>query len=372
MSVQAEQLHVRTLARTYPIFIGKELLTSAQLAAFLVSNVIVVVSDQNVAPLYLSRLQAALGERRIESFIIKPGEHNKSFEAWHLLMQFLIDIKLNRDATIIALGGGVVGDLAGFAASTFHRGINFIQIPTTLLAQVDASVGGKTAINFQHEKNAVGTFYQPTAVFADTSLLSTLPEREYRAGIAEVIKYALLENGEFYLWLEFAIEHVLAKEPAALAKVIKYCCQIKAGIIAQDETEHKNIRVLLNLGHTFAHTLERIGNYQRWLHGEAVAMGLYCQAMLSYKLGHLSNANVNRVKQLLVKAGLPYQIPTDVPLTEVMTLMYRDKKVKNAKLTLILTQDTGPAFSFELKDDSLILDALALARKSGRKQDAKA
>lgn len=352
-----ETINVHTKNNQYPILIGQQLINRELLSTYLKSKKIFIVSDQNVAKLYLSKLIDVLGEAQVESIVIEAGEPNKSLTNWSTILSTLIEKKFNRDSLMIALGGGVVGDLAGFAASCFQRGIPFIQIPTTLLAQVDSSVGGKTAINFAGEKNVIGSFYQPQVVIIDLELLQTLADREYRAGLAEVIKYGLLGDAEFFEWLTQNSQAILSKEHTTLSYMIQRCCQMKADIVSLDETEQGK-RALLNLGHTFGHALEAATAYQRWLHGEAVAIGLYCQALLAVKLGLLLASDIKQLINLLEKFGLAYQIPKDLNLSVVLDMMYRDKKVMNSSLRFIVNTAIGESCIQEVTDPKIIMQVL--------------
>ena len=307
------------------------------------SKQVLIVSNETVAPLYINDLQLALNEKQCDVLILPDGEEYKNQESLFAIYNTLIQKKHHRDTTLLALGGGVIGDITGFAASTYQRGVSFIQVPTTLLAQVDASVGGKTAINHPLGKNLIGSFYQPQAVVIDVNTLKTLPEREFRAGLGEIIKYAVLEGGEFFREVQDLLKNGLTNISTELPHLISQCCQIKARFVEEDELEH-GVRALLNLGHTFAHALETYTHYQRWLHGEAVAIGLYCAAILSYELGLIDSSVVESIEQMLKWADLPHKIPQDVDLKELIQLMSLDKKIKNGCLRFVVIRKPGDCY----------------------------
>ena len=329
----------------YPIYIGENLLSdTALLCRHIEASQVLIVTNETLAPLYLPRVQQAFSSRQCDVVVLPDGEYYKNEKNLFAIYDALIKYDHHRDTTLIALGGGVIGDIAGFAAATYQRGVGFIQLPTTLLAQVDASIGGKTAINHSLGKNMIGSFYQPQAVLIDLNTLETLPEREYRAGLAEVIKYGLLVGGE----LLNTLHSLLAKEWAAistqqLAALIAQCCYIKAEIVEDDERETGR-RALLNLGHTFAHALEAYTHYQRWLHGEAVAIGLYCAALLSHQLGCLDKASLALVDTLLTIAKLPRRIPKEIDLLNLQALMLKDKKVKDKTMRFVLMRAPGDCY----------------------------
>jgi len=339
-----QEVEVRLPDQSYTIYIGRHLLKdAARFKAVIAGTQVLVVTNETLAPLYLDGLCELLHDFQCDVVILPDGETHKSQASITKIHEVLIQHKHHRDTVLIALGGGVIGDITGFAASTYHRGVGCIQIPTTLLAQVDSSVGGKTAINYPNAKNAIGSFHQPRAVFIDLDILDTLPEREFRAGLGEVIKYGLLVGGEFLEKLQHVfLDKLLDK--SALPELIADCCRIKADIVQQDERESTGARALLNLGHTFAHALEAATNYERWLHGEAVAIGLYCAARLSHQLGYLSQTDVLLIDNLLELAGLPRRIPSDVSLIAIYELMYQDKKVLQNKLRFVLIKTFGDCY----------------------------
>lgn len=327
-------------ARSYPILIGSGLLGDAALLADAVAGQdVMIVTNEVVGPLYLDRLRSGLQGRRIETVKLPDGERYKTLEVMSRVLDALVAARMNRDACVVALGGGVVGDIAGFAAACYQRGVDLVQVPTTLLAQVDSSVGGKTGVNHPGGKNLIGAFHQPRAVVADIDTLRSLPARELRAGIAEVIKYGLVADAAFLEWLEANLEAVLALEPAAVAHAIRRSCEIKAGIVATDEREHGR-RALLNLGHTFGHAIETATGYGEWLHGEAVGTGMLIAADMSGRLGWLARDDVERVRRLLERAGLPCAAPR-FGAARALELMGMDKKVLGGRIRLVLMRRLG-------------------------------
>lgn len=327
-------------ARSYPILIGSGLLGDAALLGDAVpGRDVMIVTNEVVGPLYLDRLRSGLPGRRLETVTLPDGERHKTLQVMSRVLDALVGARMNRDACVVALGGGVVGDIAGFAAACYQRGVDLVQVPTTLLAQVDSSVGGKTGVNHPGGKNLIGAFHQPRAVVADVDTLRSLPARELRAGIAEVIKYGLVADAAFLEWLEANLEAVLALEPAAVGHAIRRSCEIKAGIVATDEREHGR-RALLNLGHTFGHAIETATGYGEWLHGEAVGAGMLVAADLSERLGWLARDDVERVRRLLERAGLPCAAPR-VGAARALELMGMDKKVLGGRIRLVLMRRLG-------------------------------
>lgn len=335
------ELVVELGERRYPIRIGAGLLQS-DWTPFLRGRDVLVVSDENVAPLYLAAVERVLAGHRVARLVLPPGEAEKTLERFGEAIQALAVLRANRDATVVALGGGVVGDLAGFAAACWMRGIAFVQLPTTLLAMVDSSVGGKTAVDLPQGKNLVGAFHQPSAVIADTATLATLPLRELRAGLAEVVKYGAICDAEFFVWIERHVEALLAREPEALTEAVERSCRHKAAIVARDEHEQGE-RALLNFGHTFGHALETAGGYGELLHGEAVAIGMLMAARLSAALGKAPPEDAERLSHLLARLGLPLFPRLDADPQHLLELMQLDKKAVSGKLRLILWRGVGRA-----------------------------
>jgi len=329
-------------SRSYPIHIGAGLIGRAELyRPYLAGGSAAIVTNAVVAPLYLSQVRQALKGARLTEIVVPDGEQTKSWEVLETVFDALLAARCGRDTLLVALGGGVVGDLAGFAAAVYQRGIPFLQVPTTLLAQVDSSVGGKTAINHARGKNMIGAFHQPRAVISDVSTLDTLPDRELRAGLAEVIKHALALDLAFVDWLERNMEKVLERDRGALTYAVKRCCELKAGIVAADERE-AGVRALLNFGHTFGHAIEAGAGYGSWLHGEAIAAGMVMAAELSLGLNLIGKADVARVRRLIERAGLPLRGPALAP-QRLMELMAGDKKAAQGKLRFVVLEGLGRA-----------------------------
>lgn len=331
--------------RAYPIHIGAGLLARPESFAEVQGRRIKLITDENVAQHCLPQLRATLNVAPEDILILPAGETQKTWQTAEQILDWLLASRLARDGLVIALGGGVIGDMAGFASAIYQRGIDFIQIPTTLLAQVDSSVGGKTGVNHPRGKNMIGAFHQPCAVVADTDTLKTLPKRELQAGIAEIIKYGMLADAGFFRWLEQNMPRLLALDADALTHAIQRSCELKAGIVAQDEREAiaGGPRALLNLGHTFGHAIETWTGYGSWLHGEAVATGLCMAAVMSQQLGWLTDEDAKRCTRLVAAAGLPVQPPAGMGSDDFMQLMARDKKVAAGKLRLVLMRGIGQA-----------------------------
>ena len=335
-----ERLRIELGERSYPIMIGPGLLDDAGLMDEAVAaRDVLVVSNVTVAPLYLGRLERALAGRRVAASVLPDGERHKTLDTVARVLDALVERRMNRDACVAALGGGVVGDIAGFAAACYQRGIDYVQVPTTLLAQVDSSVGGKTGVNHPGGKNLIGAFHQPRAVVSDIGTLASLPPRELRAGLAEVIKYGLVADAGFLGWIEANLDGLLALEPGALVYAVRRSCELKAEIVAEDEREHGR-RALLNLGHTFGHAIEAAAGYGEWLHGEAVAAGMLMAADLSRRLGWLDGGDVERVRSLLARAGLPLAAPP-IGAARALALMGMDKKVLAGRIRLVLVRRPG-------------------------------
>jgi 3-dehydroquinate synthase len=335
-------LMVELAERSYPILIGAGLLDNAELLdAHVPRGAVLLVSNTTVAPLYAATLKRGLRDRNIIEAILPDGESYKTLDTLSRILDVAVANRLARDSAVVALGGGVVGDMAGFAAACYQRGVDFVQVPTTLLAQVDSSVGGKTGINHPGGKNLIGAFHQPVAVIADTNTLGTLPPRELRAGLAEIIKYGLIHDAAFFDWLEVNIDRLLAGSADALTHAIRRSCEIKAEIVGKDEREHGD-RALLNLGHTFGHAIEAAAGYGTWLHGEAVGAGMLMAAAMSRECGFLSDADVTRVRALLHRVGLPIAAP-DVAPEAALEHMKIDKKVKAGRMRFVLLKRIGAA-----------------------------
>lgn len=341
MSMQT--LYVELGDRRYPIFIGSRLDPAALLAPYIKGQQVMIVSNTTLETLYLSHYQNALQAlgKNVATCVLPDGEKYKDLEHLNLIFDALLEAGFNRDCTVLALGGGVIGDMSGFASACFQRGVYFVQVPTTLLSQVDSSVGGKTGINHPLGKNMIGAFKQPEVVLADMAQLATLPPRELSAGLAEVIKYALLGDVEFLSWLELHIDGLLAGDETLLSEAVYRSCAHKARIVARDEKEQGE-RALLNLGHTFGHAIESYLGYGTWLHGEAVATGMVMAADLSWRMGWISEQDLQRTKNIIQRAKLPISCPK-IPLDEFLAYMAHDKKVLNGQLRLVLLTSLGQA-----------------------------
>jgi 3-dehydroquinate synthase len=349
-------------ARSYLIHIGRDLLGHAELLLpHIPHGRAALVTNTTVGPLYLGPLQRLLEIHGVQvvPVLLPDGEQYKNWETLNLIFDALLRGRCDRSTPVIALGGGVVGDLAGFAAASFMRGVPFIQVPTTLLSQVDSSVGGKTGINHPLGKNMIGAFWQPVSVIADTATLDTLPDRELSAGLAEVIKYGLIRDRGFFEWLEANMERLVARDPEALAHAIRRSCENKAAVVAADERESGE-RALLNLGHTFGHAIENALGYGTWLHGEAVAAGTVLAAALSCRMGLIGKADVERIAALLGRARLPVAAP-DLGPERYLSLMGLDKKAQGGRLRLVLLRRIGEAFLCADAPDSLLHEVLSRA-----------
>ncbi len=341
MQPTTQTLHVDLGERSYPIYIGPGLLGEAELyRRHIPGQQVMVVSNETVAPLYLEQVLTALKGFQTSSVILPDGEQFKTLEIWNRIFDALLAQHFDRRCTIVALGGGVIGDMAGFAAAAYQRGVHFIQVPTTLLAQVDSSVGGKTGLNHALGKNMIGAFYQPRCVIADTETLNTLEDRQLAAGLAEVIKYGLITDAAFFAWLEQHLDALLNRDIEALSYAIARSCQNKARIVAADELEAGQ-RALLNLGHTFGHAIETGVGYGDWLHGEGVGAGICMAASLSQKQGWLTNDEKGRIVTIIKRAGLPVEPPSSLTPERFIALMSVDKKVVDGHLRLVLPQGIG-------------------------------
>lgn len=353
-------LDVELGERSYPIRIGTGLLEHDAWPTLVRGHHVLLISDENIAPHYLQRVLTRLQDKTCITRILRPGESEKNLAQFAAALADLARIKASRDATVIALGGGVVGDLSGFVASCWMRGIAFIQLPTTLLAMVDSSVGGKTAVDLAEGKNLVGAFHQPAAVIADISVLATLPDRELSAGLAEVVKYGALGDPKFFGWLESHVDALLARDPVAIAEAVERSCRHKAAIVARDETEQGD-RALLNFGHTFGHALETADAYGGLLHGEAIAIGMVLAARLSSQLGLASHKDGERLATLLHRLRLPVNLPAAADPARLLDLMRLDKKNLSGRLRLILWDGLGDARIVSDVDDAAVLACLHAA-----------
>jgi 3-dehydroquinate synthase len=348
--------------RSYPIHIGQGLLSdsaflSEQISAHLASRKVFLITNTTVGPLYFESFNNALEGCDVTRMELPDGEQFKTLETLARIIDRMLELPCDRDTTVIALGGGVVGDVAGFAAACYRRGVAYIQVPTTLLAQVDSSVGGKTAVNHASGKNMIGAFYQPRAVLIDTDTLSTLDDREFRAGLAEVIKYGLIRDTVFFEWLEANIGAILERDSDALAHAIIESCRNKGQIVALDEKE-RGERALLNLGHTFGHAIEAATGYSEWLHGEAVAAGIVMSMEMSARCGYLGAEQVQRATELMNRAGLRTTPPGDLGVADYLKFMAHDKKVSQGNIHLVLMRDIGDAFVDAGYDDEHLKQTL--------------
>ncbi len=350
-------LRVDLGSRSYPIHVGPGLLARPELVEpHLAGRQVAIVTNATVGALYLERVRSGLARYEPLTITLPDGEQYKTLEVLTRIFDALLEARCDRHTTILALGGGVVGDMAGFAAAVYQRGVPFIQMPTTLLAMVDSSVGGKTGVNHPLGKNMIGAFHQPRAVIIDTDTLSTLPERELSAGLAEVIKYGLIRDVDFFNWLEAHLDALLARAPDVLTEAILRSCRNKAEVVAADERE-SGLRAILNFGHTFGHAIEAGVGYGQWLHGEAVAAGMVAAAELSRRLGWLSSEDVTRITALIARARLPVRPPAGLSAQRMRELMSVDKKVRAGKLRLVLLKRLGEAvvtddFSPEALDET--------------------
>ena len=357
-------LQVELGERSYPISIGPALLGQTKLVTpHVKGRQVLIVTNETVGPLYLEKTLTAFTDFQTASVILPDGEKYKNLEVLNQIFDTLLHQRFNRQGTLVALGGGVVGDMTGFAAACYQRGVPFIQIPTTLLAQVDSSVGGKTGVNHPQGKNMIGAFYQPQCVVIDTDSLQTLDDRQLRAGLSEVIKYGLINDLEFFEWLEHHATDLLARDSQALSFAIARSCQNKADIVAEDERESGR-RALLNLGHTFGHAIETALNYKHCLHGEGVAIGMCLAAKLSARLGWLDDAEVTRTIALLKKMGLPTQIPNGLTADKMLELMQVDKKVLEGKIRLVLLKSISKAVITDQYEPKLLKQMLVDATHS--------
>ncbi|HFD11431.1 MAG TPA: 3-dehydroquinate synthase [Crenotrichaceae bacterium] len=338
-----DTLDVELGDRSYPIYIGDGLFTQKELLLdLLAGHQVLVVTNTTVSPLYLDKILAQLDGLNPRALELEDGEQYKTLDTVTRIFDALLEQRFSRNSTLIALGGGVIGDITGFAAACYQRGVNFIQIPTTLLAQVDSSVGGKTGVNHPLGKNMIGAFYQPKGVIIDISALTTLPDRELKAGIAEVIKYGLIDDSEFFEWIELNLDNILKRERKVLTHAIRRSCEIKAEIVAADEKE-AGIRAILNFGHTFGHAIEAGCGYGVYLHGEAVSIGMCLAAELSCRLDYISLKQLHRIIALLERTGLPTTLPEQLSTNEYLKLMAVDKKNIDGEIRVIVLEQMGKA-----------------------------
>ncbi len=358
-----ERITVSLGERSYPISIGAGLFDDPALLSLSLKQKVVVITNHTVSPLYAEKITALLDQKGCISSVLElpDGEKYKTLETFNTVMSYLLENNFSRDVVVIALGGGVIGDLVGFAASCYQRGVDFIQIPTTLLSQVDSSVGGKTAVNHPLGKNMIGAFYQPKSVIIDTNCLTTLPAREFAAGMAEVIKYGIIYDEAFFVWLEQHMDDLYALDEQALTYAIARCCQIKAEVVAQDEKE-AGIRALLNLGHTFGHAIEAELGYGNWLHGEAVSAGTMMAAKTAQLQGLITEQQVERILSIFKKAKLPVQTPESMSFEDFMKHMMRDKKVLSGELRLVLPTSIGTSEVVKGVPETIIKQAIDYCR----------
>jgi len=353
-----EKLLVDLGDRSYPISIGSHLLSDTDLLSSAIKGKkVMIVTNDVVAPLYLEACKNTLKDFQVDDVILPDGEQHKNLSTFEIILSELLAKKHARDTTIVALGGGVIGDMAGFAAACYQRGIAFVQIPTTLLSQVDSSVGGKTAVNHPLGKNMIGAFYQPQSVVIDIECLKTLPAREFAAGMAEVIKYGIIYDQDFFKWLEQNIEAIKSLDPTSIIYMLKRCCAIKAEVVALDEKEH-GIRALLNLGHTFGHAIEAEQGYGNWLHGEAVAAGMVLAAETSFVLGLIEHDDVDRIIDLIEAFDLPLAAPENMQYVHFAEHMQLDKKVLDGKLRLVLPTSIGTSALFDNVSEIVLRDII--------------
>ncbi len=358
MSMDTQTIIVDLADRRYPIIITDNLLSNIGLLQnYLTNKQLFFVTNETIAPLYLPKLQAICTHKKVDQIILPDGEQFKTLATFEKIIDKLMQGKFDRGVALCALGGGVIGDITGFAAACYRRGVDFIQIPTTLLAQVDASIGGKTAVNHPLGKNMIGAFYQPKAVLIDVSTLETLPEREYRAGLAEVIKYGLIRDKEFFHWIIQFVNEIESRKPDYLISMIKRCCEIKATITVADEHEAGE-RAILNFGHTFGHAIEAATEYKSWLHGETVAIGMVAASYISLQYKHIRMEEFDSLINLLNQLKLPTVMTQTIHVATLKSYMAQDKKIINEKMKLILLNEIGQAIISEECSEHMIDMAL--------------
>ncbi len=361
MKTKSKQLAINLAERSYPIVINESTFDFSTVSEQLKGKKVVLVSNDTVAPLYAEKVVNALTECDVRLCVLADGEQHKNSRSWLTILDDMAAHGMTRTDVLVALGGGVICDMTGFAAASWMRGIDFIQVPTTLLSQIDASVGGKTGINHDKGKNLIGAFHQPLAVIINTDTLNTLPAREYASGIGEAVKYGGINQPGFINWLTQRQHQVLIKEPVVLAELIAQCCQFKVDVVEQDEKE-QGVRALLNLGHTFGHALETATNYEGYLHGEAVALGMVMAAELSHQLGFCDEDLRKTLENLLQGFGLPIKLDKEITADELVNLMRLDKKVQSGKHRLILMKGLGQAFIETGVEESDLLKAIKACR----------
>jgi len=357
-----QSLSVELGERSYPIIIGEGIFKAELFKPYICAKQVMIVTNETIAPLYLDSLKACLSDYQVDTVILPDGEAFKDLTHLNLIFDGLLAARHNRSTTMIALGGGVIGDMTGYAAASYQRGVNFIQVPTTLLSQVDSSVGGKTGVNHALGKNMIGAFYQPQLVLIDISVFETLPARELSAGLAEVIKYGLIYDRDFLQWLDSHLDDLLAKKSSMLIEAVRRSCDIKAEVVAQDEREG-GVRAILNLGHTFGHAIETHQGYGVWLHGEAVAAGTIMALRMSQRLGWVSAQEVALACDMFKRASLPIAPPANMTSDDFMTLMAVDKKNLDNRIRLVLLQGLGKAVvtsDYEPEELTALLDELCV------------
>ena len=341
--------------RSYPIFIGKNILSDKSLFNKVNKKNLVLITNKKIEKLHISKIKNALIKKN--KIIISDGEKYKNQDSITKIYNYLLKNKYSRDSCIVAFGGGVIGDMAGFAAATYQRGINFIQVPTTLLSMVDSSVGGKTGINHPLGKNMIGSFHQPIAVIVDTEILKTLSKRQFNAGMSEVIKYGIIKDKNFFNWIAKNTDKIKAQDSDSIIKIVKRSCEIKAEIVALDEKE-KNIRALLNLGHTFGHAIENYLGYGKWLHGEAVACGFLIACSVAIQKNTMDVSEYNKIKSLLKAFSLPTKLPKNINIERLFEIMSLDKKVKNNKMVYVIPNNIGKAYITNKISKNIVIKAL--------------
>ena len=350
-----KKIIVKLDKRSYPIFIGKNILLDRSLFENVNKKNLVLITNKKIEKLHISKIKNTLLKKN--KIIISDGEKYKNQDSITKIYNYLLKNKYSRDSCIVAFGGGVIGDMAGFAAATYQRGINFIQVPTTLLSMVDSSVGGKTGINHSLGKNMIGSFHQPIAVIVDTEILKTLSKRQFNAGMSEVIKYGIIKDKNFFNWIAKNTDKIKAQDSDSIIKIIKRSCEIKAEIVALDEKE-KNIRALLNLGHTFGHAIENYLGYGKWLHGEAVACGFLIACSVAIQKNTMDVSEYNKIKSLLKAFSLPTKLPKNINIERLFEIMSLDKKVKNNKMVYVIPNNIGKAYITNKISKNIVIKAL--------------